>query len=110
MMTSPIAARAKGYEKELNVMAQITTAEMASELGTDGRTLRKFLRSITPKEEQPGKGSRWVLEGNKRDISKMRKQFSDWTAAQEKPAEEETPEVEAEVDGPTDAELDEIEA
>lgn len=108
MMTSPIAARAKGYEKELNVMAQITTAEMASELGTDGRTLRKFLRSITPKEDQPGKGSRWSLEGNKRDIAKMRKQFSDWTAAQEKPAEEETPE--AEVDGPTDAELDEIEA
>ena len=87
-------------------MAQITTAEMASELGTDGRTLRKFLRSITPKEEQPGKGSRWVLEGNKRDVSKMRKQFTEWTAAQEKP-EPEVDEPELTDEGAADLEFEE---
>lgn len=65
-------------------MAQITTTELATELGTDGRTLRKFLRATTPKENHPGKGSRWVLEGNKRDIARYQKQFAEWTAAQEK--------------------------
>lgn len=85
-------------------MAQITTAEFASELGTDTRTARKFLRSITPKEEHPGKGSRWVLEGNKREITKMKKQFNEWTAAQAKPEPE--PEVdEVEVDD-TELEVD----
>lgn len=63
-------------------MAQITTAEFAAELGTDTRTVRKFLRSITPKDEQPGKGSRWVLEGNKKEMTRSKKQFAEWTAAQ----------------------------
>lgn len=77
-------------------MAQITTAEFATELGTDPRTVRKFLRSITPVEDRPGKGSRWELSGNKRDIAKMQKRFDEWTAAREKPAEEPTDEVEVE--------------
>ena len=63
-------------------MANITTAEFATELGTDPKTVRKFLRSITPKDEQPGKGSRWVLEGNKSSLNKMRKQFSSWSLEQ----------------------------
>ena len=63
-------------------MANMTTNEFATELGTDSRTLRKFLRSITPKDEQPGKGSRWVLEGNKRNINSMKKKFNEWSAAQ----------------------------
>lgn len=68
---------------EMIIMAQITTAEFAAELGTDARTARKFLRSITPADQHPGKGSRWVLEGNKRELTKMKKQFSEWTAAAE---------------------------
>ena len=60
----------------------MTTNEFAVELGTDPRTLRKFLRSITPKDEQPGKGSRWALPGTKREITKMRKQFSEWSQKQ----------------------------
>ena len=63
-------------------MAEITTAEFAAELGTDTRTARKFLRSVTPKEEQPGKGSRWVLDGRKASLNKMRKQFNEWNSAQ----------------------------
>ena len=88
-------------------MAQITTAEFAAELNTDTRTARKFLRAITPKEEQPGKGSRWVLEGNKREIAKMKKRFAEWTAAQVKP--EPKDEAPVETEEPTEGALEEIE-
>jgi phage terminase Nu1 subunit (DNA packaging protein) len=67
-------------------MAQITASELATELDTDARTIRKFLRSVTPKENQPGKGSRWNFE--KKSLRTLRKQFSTWTA-------ERTPEVPA---------------
>jgi hypothetical protein len=90
-------------------MAQITTTEFAAELGTDSRTARKFLRSITPKDEQPGKGSRWAIEGNKRSLGQMKKRFADWTAAQAKPAEDEVTETEDQVEEPTAEELDELE-
>lgn len=83
---------------EMIIMAQITTAEFAAALGTDARTARKFLRSITPKDEQPGKGSRWVLEGNKRSLNSMKKRFDEWETARTKPAEEATDEVELEVE------------
>ena len=89
-------------------MAQITTTEFAAELNTDTRTARKFLRSITPKEDQPGKGSRWVIEGNKRDLAKMRKQFAEWTAAAEA---KKAAEVEEPKDAVIEAEdLDELDA
>jgi hypothetical protein len=82
----------KGYE-----MSSMTPAEFAVEVGSDGRTVRKFLRSITPKDEQPGKGSRWSLPGTKREVTKLRKQFTEWTAALEaKKAQD------AEVEEPTD--------
>lgn len=71
----------------------LTTTEFAAELETDARTARKFLRSITPKEGQPGKGSRWVIPGNARDITKFKKQFEEWAAAREaeKAEADETP-------------------
>jgi len=82
-------------------MAQITPAEFAEQVNSTGREVRKFLRSITPKDEQPGKGSRWALEGNKREVTKLAKQFADWKAKQEEAraqreaeAAAETPEVE----------------
>ncbi len=59
-------------------MAQITTAELSTELGTDARTARKFLRSITPKADQPGKGSRWAIE--KRDLRSLKSQFAKYEA------------------------------
>ena len=59
-------------------MAEITTSEFATELGTDPRTVRKYLRSITPKDEQPGKGGRWALDGTKRSLNTHRKQFNEW--------------------------------
>lgn len=97
-------------------MSTMTPTEFAAEVNSDGRTVRKFLRSITPKDEQPGKGSRWALPGTKRDITKLRKQFNEWSAkqAQEaadraaKKAQEATDAVEVEDEGPTDDELAEL--
>lgn len=60
----------------------ITTTEFAAELDTDTRTARKFLRSITPKDEQPGKGARWAIAGTKTNLNKMRKQFKEWSEHQ----------------------------
>lgn len=93
---------------EMIIMAQITTAEFAEALGTDTRTARKFLRSITPKDEQPGKGSRWALEGNKREITKMKKRFDEWETAKAKPepSEDEVEDVTDEVADDDEALLD----
>lgn len=48
-----------------------------------GRELRKFLRDITPREEQPGKGGRYSIELNKRELTAMKKKFNAWRAEQE---------------------------
>jgi hypothetical protein len=63
-------------------MSTMTPTEFAATVDSDGRTVRKFLRSITPKDEQPGKGSRWALPAAKRDVAKLTKQFKEWTAKQ----------------------------
>ena len=79
-------------------MAQITTAELALELDTDARTARKFLRSITPRDEQPGKGSRWVIE--RKSLRTLKTKFIAYEAAvaarAAAQAETETDEVEDE--------------
>lgn len=62
--------------------AVMTPTEFAATVDSDGRTVRKFLRSITPREDQPGKGSRWELPATKRDITKLQKQFREWSAKQ----------------------------
>lgn len=67
---------------EMISMATMTPAEFAVEVKSNGREVRKFLRSITPKDEQPGKGSRWSLPATKRDITKLSKQFAEWNAKQ----------------------------
>lgn len=93
-------------------MAAITVSDLATELGTDARTARKFLRSVTPKDDQPGKGSRWSIE--KKDLRGLKKKFTafaenqrpvkvgDTAAKVELPAE-----VEEDIDRdePTDEEL-----
>jgi hypothetical protein len=63
-------------------MNTITPTEFAATVDSDGRTVRKFLRSITAKDEQPGKGSRWALDGSKRNVTKLSKQFREWSAKQ----------------------------
>ena len=56
----------------------MTPADLATELGSDARTVRKFLRSITPRDEQPGKGSRWSIE--KKQLRSLRSKFAKWEA------------------------------
>lgn len=59
-------------------MATINVTELATELDTDARTTRKFLRSVTPKEDQPGKGSRWVIE--KKSVRSLKSQYAKYIA------------------------------
>lgn len=84
-------------------MAKVMTpAEIAVEFDSTGREVRKFLRKITPKDEQPGKGSRWAVPANARELAKLRKQFDEWTA--EKAAADEADEVETdEVETPAES-------
>src|SRR4051812_44851221 len=59
-------------------MPVMSAKEMARELGTDARTFRKFMRSTTPKDEQPGQGKRWQFKGTKKEIDALKKKFSTW--------------------------------
>lgn len=61
-------------------MATITVNELATTLDTDARTARKFLRSITPIDAQPGKGSRWSIE--KVQVRSLTSKFAKFQAAQ----------------------------
>jgi len=57
-------------------MATINVTELAEKLETTPRTARKFLRSITPVEEQPGKGGRWSIQ--KAQVRSLTKKFQDY--------------------------------
>lgn len=59
-------------------MTDMTTRAFADAIGTDPKTLRKYLRDSTPRDEQPGKGGRWVLPGTKSAINAHRKSFAKW--------------------------------
>jgi hypothetical protein len=58
-------------------MATININELALKLDTTPRTARKFLRSVTPKDEQPGKGSRWAIEA--KSVRSLKAQFKTYT-------------------------------
>lgn len=64
-------------------MAAINIAEFATIIDTTPREARKFLRSVTPEDGQPGKGGRWAIE--KRDIRSLKSKFAKYAA--EKAAE-----------------------
>jgi hypothetical protein len=72
----PSTTAPQGHEKRMKVMATITPKEFAQKVDSDGRTVRKFLRSITPKEDQPGKGSRWEIES--RQVRSLTTKFRKW--------------------------------
>jgi hypothetical protein len=108
-------------------MATLSAKEAARELGTDARTLRKFMRAVTPKEEQPGQGNRYHIE--EETIPSLKEQFAAWSKPKTRATEPEAEAVEGDeitldadmideeddpdeglsvsIDGPTD---DEIEA
>lgn len=99
----------------------MTTADLAAQLDTDPRTLRKFLRSDASPVESVGKGKRYSLPATKAAISDFSKKFDAWKSAQaERKAahdaevaetevlEDEAPEVEAEAE-PTEPDLEALE-
>lgn len=59
----------------------MTVPELATLLSTDGKTTRRFLRSITPKEGQPGKGGRWIIDEDQLD--NLRDKYNSYRAADE---------------------------
>lgn len=68
-------------------MATLTVNELSEKLETSPRTARKFLRSVTPKDEQPGKGGRWTIQ--KAKVRSLQKAFA---AFQEEHMRAEVPE------------------
>ena len=58
-----------------NDTTTLTPKELANELGTDPKTVRKFLRSLS--SERPGKGGRWAIPTDMVDDLKDR--FETWT-------------------------------
>lgn len=73
-------------------MATLSAKELAQELGTDGRTVRKYLRATVRAAgiANPGKGQRWSID--RKDVRKIRKDFAVWEAARVAAAEAETTE------------------
>ncbi len=63
----------------------LTAKEVADKFGTDGRTLRKFLRKDAKDQgtETPGKGGRYQIEAKK--VASLQKRFSAWDAARTAP-------------------------
>jgi DeoR/GlpR family transcriptional regulator of sugar metabolism len=92
---------------EMIDMAKVVTpAELAEKFETDGRTVRKFLRSITPRDEQPGKGGRWSIDGTAKSVNKLQRQFNDW---HQKQLEERAERARKAAEDAANAEVDEIE-
>lgn len=59
----------------------LTPKEIALEMGTSEKTLRKFLRQDEVlKSLAPGKGGRWAIPAN--SLKPMQKRFDAWKAAQ----------------------------
>lgn len=63
----------------------ISPAALAVLLGADGRSIRRFLRSFTPKEDQPGSGGRWSIDPA--DVDALRVQFAEFVKADNSEAE-----------------------
>lgn len=42
----------------------LTPKALAAALGTDPKTCRRFLRSLTERDAQPGKGNRWAIDAS----------------------------------------------
>lgn len=67
-------------------MTQINVTELAEKLDTTPRQARKFLRSVTPVENQPGKGGRWAIEA--KQVRSLTKKFAEFQAEHTRPEPE----------------------
>jgi predicted transcriptional regulator len=77
-------------------MATITANELATELDTTPREVRKFLRADAKAQgtATPGKGARYQIE--RKQVASLKKRFAKWDEARKAPEADEAPE-------PTDA-------
>lgn len=57
----------------------LTTKDLADQLDTDPKTLRKFLRSQSSPVEPVGQGNRYMIDG--RTARSLRKAFKVWQEA-----------------------------
>lgn len=72
-------------------MATINIQDLSTALEANPRTVRKFLRSVTPVENQPGKGGRWQIE--KKDLRSLKKKFETYIEEHTRPVEAVSDEV-----------------
>ena len=86
-------------------MATINIQDLSTALEANPRTVRKFLRSVTPVENQPGKGGRWQIE--KKDLRSLKKKFETYIEEHTRPQAEVADLAEADVPE-TDEELYEM--
>jgi hypothetical protein len=70
----------------------LTPAELAEAIGTDARTVRKFLRSGEGLDMKVGKGHRWAIEA--KQVRSLKSRFAKWEAARTAPAADEVGEDE----------------
>lgn len=93
----------------------LSAKEAAQKLGTDARTLRKFLRAT---RDGVGQGNRWSVEGSTSAITKLTKEFETWEKNKGKNARQVEPKLKViesddedldEVEDIEDLELDEVE-
>lgn len=83
-------------------MATITPKELAIELDTDARTVRKFLRSPQGLDARVGKGQRWAIES--KSVRSLKSKFAKWDEARKAAAADANDAVEGEA--PDAAETD----
>lgn len=72
-------------------MATMTVKEVAQELDTDPRTLRKFLRSSDSGIDSVGKGSRYAIE--RKALRGLKTRFTAWNDARTAPEVDEAPDA-----------------
>jgi hypothetical protein len=76
---------------EHKMATTMSVKETAEKLGTEPRTLRKFLRSEVVEaggkvgEDTPGKGGRYSLEA--RSFNSLQKRFTAWSEKHTRPAD-----------------------
>jgi hypothetical protein len=85
----------------------LTIADLAARLESDPRTTRKFLRSITPADEQPGKGKRWAIPATQ--VRSLKSQFVKYQSENVKSQDTTSDPKVGEVETQHDAEVAELE-
>ena len=85
----------------------LSAKELAIELDTDARTVRKFLRDTTDPENHPGQGGRWNFE--KKQVKGLKKKFEAWQTEKVKTNKPDPEEIEELTDDVDEELIDDLE-